>query len=218
MKDEKIGEVVRTLRKCIREWTLPIVTYLAEKKESPYTILISTILSLRTKDQVTAEASSRLFLLADTPEVMLKLSASAIADAIYPVGFYKRKAITILNVSRVLMEKFGGRVPDTIEELLTLNGVGRKTANLVISLGYGKKGICVDTHVHRISNRLGYVKTRTPEKTESALREKLPRRYWIEYNTLMVAFGQNVCKPISPLCSICPVARHCDRVGVVRSR
>jgi endonuclease III len=218
MKDEKIGEVVRALRKSIKGWVLPIVTYLAEKQESPYTILISTILSLRTKDEVTAEASSRLFRLADTPGGMLKLPEATIAKTIYPVGFYRRKAATILDVSRALMERFGGRVPDTIEDLLTLNGVGRKTANLVISLGYGKKGICVDTHVHRISNRLGYVKTRTPEETESALREKLPGKYWIEYNTLMVAFGQNICRPISPFCSTCPVSSHCDRVGVLRSR
>jgi endonuclease III len=218
MKDEKIGEVVRALRKSIKGWVLPIVTYLAEQQESPYTILISTILSLRTKDEATAEASSRLFRLADTPVDMLKLPEATIAKTIYPVGFYRRKAATILDVSRVLMERFGGRVPDTIEDLLTLNGVGRKTANLVISLGYGKKGICVDTHVHRISNRLGYVKTRTPEETESALREKLPGKYWIEYNTLMVAFGQNICRPISPFCSACPVSSHCDRVGVLRSR
>lgn len=218
MKDEKIGEVVKALRKSIKGWELPIVTYLAEKQESPYTILISTILSLRTKDEVTAEASSRLFRLADTPAEMLRLSEAAIAKTIYPVGFYRRKAATILDVSRVLMDRFGGKVPDTIEELLTLNGVGRKTANLVVSLGYGKKGICVDTHVHRISNRLGYVKTRTPEETETALRKKLPGRYWIEYNTLMVAFGQNICRPISPLCSVCPVAAHCDRTGVARSR
>ncbi len=218
MKDEKIGEVVKALRKSIQGWELPIVTYLAEKQKSPYTILISTILSLRTKDEVTAEASSRLFRLADTPSEILKLSEATIAKTIYPVGFYRRKAATILDVSRVLMERFGGKVPDTIEELLTLNGVGRKTANLVVSLGYGKKGICVDTHVHRISNRLGYVKTKTPEETETALRKKLPGKYWIEYNTLMVAFGQNICRPISPLCSVCPVAAHCDRAGVARSR
>lgn len=218
MKDEKIGEVVRALRKSIQGWELPIVTYLAEKRESPYTILISTILSLRTKDEVTAEASSRLFRLADTPADMLRLSEATIAKTIYPVGFYRRKAATILDVSRALRERFGGRVPDSIEELLTLNGVGRKTANLVVSLGYGKPGICVDTHVHRISNRLGYVRTKTPDETENALRKKLPRKYWIEYNTLMVAFGRNVCRPTSPLCSVCPVSSLCDRVGVLRSR
>jgi len=149
---------------------------------------------------------------------MLTLSADEIARVIYPVGFYRTKARAILAICADLLERFGGTVPDEIDQLLTLTGVGRKTANLVVTLGYGKPGICVDTHVHRISNRLGYVRTRTPEQTEMALRAQLPRRFWIGYNDLLVAFGQNVCAPISPRCSRCPVASLCPRVGVTSSR
>ena len=145
---------------------------------------------------------------------MLKLSPRQIERLIYPVGFYRTKARVILGICRDLLDRFGGRVPDEIDDLLTLKGVGRKTANLVVTMGYGKPGICVDTHVHRISNRLGYVRTRTPEETEMALRAKLPKRYWIGYNDLLVAFGQNVCTPISPRCSTCPVRTLCRRVGV----
>jgi len=145
---------------------------------------------------------------------MLKLSPRQIERLIYPVGFYRTKARVILGICRDLLDRFGGRVPDEIDDLLTLKGVGRKTANLVVTMGYGKPGICVDTHVHRISNRLGYVRTRTPEETEMALRAKLPKRYWIGYNDLLVTFGQNVCTPISPRCSTCPVRALCRRVGV----
>ena len=149
---------------------------------------------------------------------MLKLSPRQIERLIYPVGFYRTKARVILGICRDLLDRFGGRVPDEIDDLLTLKGVGRKTANLVVTMGYGKPGICVDTHVHRISNRLGYVRTRTPEGTEMALRAKLPKRYWIGYNDLLVTFGQNVCTPISPRCSTCPVRALCRRVGVRNSR
>ena len=149
---------------------------------------------------------------------MLRLTARQIERAIYPVGFYRTKARVLLRISADLLARFGGKVPDTIDELLTLDGVGRKTANLVVTLGFNKPGICVDTHVHRISNRLGYVRTRTPEETEMALREKLPRRYWIGYNDLLVTFGQNVCAPVSPKCSTCPVRALCRRVGVTTSR
>ena len=149
---------------------------------------------------------------------MLKLSPRQIERLIYPVGFYRTKARVILGICRDLLDRFGGRVPDEIDDLLTLKGVGRKTANLVVTMSYGKPGICVDTHVHRISNRLGYVKTRTPEETEMALRAKLPKRYWIGYNDLLVTFGQNICTPISPRCSTCPVRALCRRVGVRSSR
>jgi len=149
---------------------------------------------------------------------MLTLSPRRIERLIYPVGFYRTKARVILGICRDLLDRFGGRVPDEIDDLLTLKGVGRKTANLVVTMGYGKPGICVDTHVHRISNRLGYVRTRTPEETEMALRAKLPKRYWIGYNDLLVSFGQNICAPISPRCSMCPVSALCRRVGVTSSR
>ena len=156
--------------------------------------------------------------MAATPAEMLKLLPQRIARLIYPVGFYRTKAHVILGICRDLIDRFEGRVPDTIDELLTLNGVGRKTANLVVTMGFGKPGICVDTHVHRISNRLGYVKTKNPEETEMALREKLPRRYWIGYNDLLVSFGQNICAPISPRCSLCPVTTLCPRIGVTTKR
>jgi len=171
-------------------------------------------LSLRTKDEVTHQASFRLFRLAKTPQEMVRLSREKIRRVIYPVGFYKTKAKTVQNVSQELLDRFGGRVPDSLEELLSFKGVGRKTANLVVTLGFRKPGICVDTHVHRISNRLGLVQTKTPEKTEEALRRILPHEYWIEWNDLLVPFGQNLCKPISPLCSQCPIERCCPRIGV----
>lgn len=218
MNDRDISKVIRLLEKEVAKWELPIVSSLAEEHSGPFPILISTILSLRTKDEVTAVAAERLLALARTPEEMLKLSEGKIIKAIYPVGFYRTKARTILNISKELIDRFHSRVPDTIEQLLTLKGVGRKTANLVVALGYNKEGLCVDTHVHRISNRLGYVKTKNPDDTEFALRKKLPSKYWLRYNTLMVAFGRHVCVPISPFCSICPVFAYCDRVNVVRSR
>ena len=218
MNDGDIGGVIRALRKNLPAWGVPIVSHLAEERRDPFEILISTVLSLRTKDEVTAVATERLFQLADTPARMLRLSEEAIGKAIYPVGFYRNKARTIREICGELIGRFDSRVPDDIDTLLTLRGVGRKTANLVVSLGYGKPGMCVDTHVHRISNRLGYVATKTPEETEFALRAKLPRTYWADYNTLMVTFGRQVCRPVSPLCSRCPVSRFCDRRNVARSR
>lgn len=218
MDDRNMPEIIRLLEEELAKRELPIVTELAEKHGNPFEILISTLLSLRTKDEVTAVATERLFRLASTPAEMLRLSEEEIQRAIYPVGFYRNKAETILHVCRELIERFGSRVPDSLEELLTLKGVGRKTANLVVSLGFNGAGLCVDTHVHRISNRLGYVRTKNPEETEFALRAKLSPEYWSRYNTLLVAFGRNTCRPISPLCSRCPVQPHCDRVGVVKSR
>ena len=181
-------------------------------------MLIACVLSLRTQDTTTGPAAARLFAVADTPAAMLRLPAQRIARLIYPVGFYRTKAHVILGLCRDLLERFGGRVPDDIDALLTLKGVGRKTANLVVTMGFNKPGICVDTHVHRISNRLGYVRTTRPEETEMALRARLPRRFWIGYNDLLVSFGQNVCTPLSPRCSTCPVNAMCRKVGVTSHR
>ena len=203
MKPEELPKAVSLIKKTVKAWTTPAVTVVARTKD-PYRVLVSCILSLRTQDRTTGEASARLFKLADTPKRMLKLAHADIEKAIYPVGFYRNKAKALIEISRMLVESYGGRVPDEIDELLKLPGVGRKTANLVVTIGYGKPGICVDTHVHRITNRWGYVKTKTPDKTETALREKLPKPYWIEINDLLVTFGQNQCKPISPMCSTCP--------------
>jgi endonuclease-3 len=206
------------LRREAPKWQTPVVTLIAEASDSPFKVLISCILSLRTQDSTTAQASRRLFALAQSPDTMVRLTAKKIEQAIFPVGFYRTKAKTILEICRKLNEEYSGRVPDEIDELIKFKGVGRKTANLVVTLGYNKPGICVDTHVHRISNRWGYVKTATPEKTEVALREKLPKQYWIEYNDLLVSFGQQLCRPISPLCSQCPVAKYCSQIGVTVKR
>jgi endonuclease III len=218
VRDSDIHAAIRILRREVPKWETPIVTLMAETYESPFRVLISCILSLRTQDSTTAQASHRLFALADTPQKMVKLSVKTIEKAIFPVGFYRTKAKVIREICRVLLRDYAGKVPDDIDELLKLKGVGRKTANLVVTLGYKKPGICVDTHVHRISNRWGYVKTTSPEKTEFALRDKLPKQYWIEYNDLLVSFGQHLCRPISPVCSRCPVRKYCDRVGVTLSR
>lgn len=218
MTDRDIHSAITILRREVPKWETPIVTLMAETYQSPFRVLISCILSLRTQDATTAKASHRLFALADSPETMLKLTAKKIEKLIYPVGFYRTKAKNILEICQTLIDRYAGQVPDSIDELLKFRGIGRKTANLVVTLGYRKAGICVDTHVHRISNRWGYVKTATPEKTEFALRDKLPKKYWIEFNDLLVSFGQHLCRPISPVCSQCPIARYCSRVGVSLKR
>jgi endonuclease-3 len=218
LKDSDVHKVINILREETPKWDVPIVTLTAETYHDPFRVLISTILSLRTQDTTTAKVSKRLFELADNPQDMLKLSVKEIEKVIYPIGFYKTKARTIRYLCRELIDKYKSRVPDDLDELLKLKGVGRKTANLVVTLGYGKAGICVDTHVHRISNRLGYIKTKTPFETEMLLRKKLPKKYWIEYNDLLVSFGQHLCRPISPWCSVCPIESYCDKVGVTKHR
>jgi endonuclease-3 len=213
-----ISKVLRLVRVAISAWEPAALGKIAEESHDPFRVLISCILSQQTKDQVTEAASERLYRLADRPETILALSERRIARAIYPVSFYRTKARTIREVCRVLLTRFAGQVPDSLEALLSLNGVGRKTANLVVTVGYRKPGICVDTHVHRISKRWGYVKTNTPEKTEMTLRRKLPKRHWIYYNDLLVPFGQHLCRPISPFCSRCPVERWCAKIGVTFHR
>lgn len=214
----RVGRALAILRREAPSWNAPIVSFIAMQSRDPFKTLISCILSLRTKDQTTAIASERLFARADTPAQMLALSAGTLERLIFPVGFYRTKARVIRGICRDLIEKFHGRVPDEIELLMTLKGVGRKTANLVVTEAYAKPGICVDTHVHRISNRWGLVKTTSPDRTEIALREALPRRHWLEYNGILVAFGQTICHPTSPWCSRCKIAALCPRIGVVRSR
>jgi endonuclease-3 len=213
-----MGTVIRRLTREVERWRPTAVAEVAAAQPDPFRVLIACLLSLRTQDTTTRPAAERLFALADTPAALLRLSRRTVERAIYPVGFYRTKARVIQQVCRDLLARFGGRVPDDLDVLLTLKGVGRKTANLVVTIGFAKPGICVDTHVHRISNRLGFVRTRTPEQTELALRAKLPRRHWIGYNDLLVAFGQNLCRPLSPHCSRCPVAAWCRRVGVGSAR
>lgn len=185
---------------------------LMDSFNNPYLVLIACILSLRTNDRTTYPATLRMLELAKTPKAMKNVKVEDLAKAIYPVGFYENKAKQIIELSRQIDEELDGKVPDTIEELVKFNGVGRKTANLVLSQGFNKPAICVDVHVHRIFNRLGYVCTKNPEETEFALREKLPQKYWIDINTLMVTHGQNVCKPTKPKCSECPIANYCAKI------
>lgn len=213
-----VGRALRILRRESKSWRAPVIALEAAERGDPFRTLIGCILSLRTKDETTAEAAPRLFARAVTPQAMLELGPGEIERLIFPVGFYRTKARVILGICRDLIERFGGRVPDKIEALMALKGVGRKTANLVVTQAYRKPGICVDIHVHRISNRWGLVRTRTPDQTEQTLRATLPRRYWIEYNSLLVAFGQTICQPVSPWCSRCPVEHLCPRMGVTASR
>ena len=205
------------LREEIKKFNVPIVSEVAADRD-PYKVLISCILSLRTKDEVTKKASLKLFEHADTAKKMINLEELEIQKLIYPVGFYKTKAKRIIEMSNMIIDEYNDKVPDTIDELLKLKGVGRKTANIVVTLGYAKPGVCVDTHVHRISNRWGYVKTKNPIQAEFSLREKLPQEHWIEYNDILVTYGQNVCAPISPKCSICPIEKYCPKIGVLKHR
>jgi len=184
---------------------------LMDSFNDPYLVLIACILSLRTNDKTTYPATLRMLKLAKTPQEMMKVSVEDLERAIYPVGFYRNKAGQIIELSREIVEKYDGKVPESIDELCKFKGVGRKTANLVMTLGFGVPAICVDVHVHRIFNRLGYIKTKTPEETEFALRKKLPEKFWIPVNTLLVTHGQNVCKPVNPKCGICPVFSCCNK-------
>lgn len=218
MRDEDIHTVVDILREAMPNFPQPLIDGMNEASKTPFRILIATILSLRTKDTLTAVVAPRLFALADTPETMLELGEERIATAIYPVGFYNTKARNIVQICRILLEQYDGAVPSDLDALLALPGVGRKTANLVVTMGFDLPGICVDVHVHRITNRWGYLQTKNPDATELALRAKLPVQYWNEINTLLVTLGQNICHPTSPRCSICPVAAYCERIGVTRSR
>lgn len=218
MNPEDFIKAWPVLKRQVKSLHLPWLDQMTTQERDPFKVLISCILSLRTQDRVTGEASHRLFQLAQTPEALSKVPVARIQRAIYPVGFYRVKAHRIRELSKEIVRKYGGRVPNTIEELLLLKGIGRKTANLVVTLGYDREGICVDTHVHRITNRWGLVRTKTPHQTEFALREILPVRYWKELNGHLVAFGQGICKPISPLCSQCKMRPFCARVGVDRSR
>jgi endonuclease-3 len=220
MDTRTINNLWPLLKNQVRRLDVPWLENMANqsKQRDPFKVLISCILSLRTQDKTTGIASEKLFSLAPDVQTMSKLPVKKIEKTIYPVGFYKVKAQRIRELCNVLIKKYNAKVPDDLDELLKLKGVGRKTANLVVTLGYGKSGICVDTHVHRITNRWGYVKTKTPEQTEFALREKLPPKYWLEINGLLVAFGQGICRPISPMCSRCDINIYCEKVGVTVSR
>jgi endonuclease III len=219
MDTRTLGRVLGILKREILKWKTPAVGVIAEQAiDRPFETLISTILSLRTKDKVTEEASRKLLERAPAPEILSAMPVEEIERLIYPVGFYHTKARNLREICRRLQADFQGHVPGSMEELLGLPGVGRKTANLVLTVGFGDYGICVDTHVHRISNIWGYVHTKTPEETEFALRKKLPKKHWITYNDLLVAFGQNLCVPVSPWCSKCSIGAYCPQIGLRRSR
>lgn len=206
------------LRAAMPQFQQPLIDQMGDAGQTPFRILIATLLSLRTKDTLTAVVAPRLFAVADTPTAMRALGEERIAELIYPVGFYRNKARSIVQICTILIEQYAGAVPSDLDALLALPGVGRKTANLVLTAGFGLPGICVDVHVHRICNRWGYVNTRDPDKTELALRAQLPPEYWISINSLLVTLGQNICTPTSPRCSACPIAAYCLRIGVTRSR
>lgn len=219
MSVRTMSRVIARLEREQPRWpTTALAAVAAASGRDAFRVLTACLLSLRTRDETTAGAATRLFAFADTPAALAALPARRIERAIFPVGFYRTKARTLRTVARHLLDRFGGRVPSDLDALLTLPGVGRKTANLVVTFAFGLPGICVDTHVHRITNRLGFVVTDTPDETELALRATLPRRHWIGLNDLLVAFGQTLCQPLSPHCSRCPVRRSCARVGVRRSR
>ncbi len=218
MIDFDIHAAMAILRETMPRYQQPLVEAMGAAHQTPFHILIATILSLRTKDTLTSVIAPRLFAAAATPAAMLALSEERIAELIYPVGFYRTKARTIRQICVLLIERYGGQVPADLEALLALPGVGRKTANLVLTMGFGLPGICVDTHVHRICNIWGYVQTKTPDATEQALRAKLPPEYWLTIHGLLVTLGQNICHPTSPRCSACPIASDCPRIGVTRSR
>lgn len=210
--------LMASLQSYLARYDPPAVTREATARKDPFRVLIATMISLRTKDEVTAKAAERLFALGDTPKKLANLEEEVIAQAIRPANFYKTKARRIREVARRIVAEFSGEVPKAMDSLLSLPGVGRKTANLVLAEGYDLEGLCVDTHVHRVTNRLGLLKTKNPTETEMALREVLPRPYWKPINTYLVSFGQRVCHPVSPRCSSCPISAMCEKVGVKRYR
>lgn len=216
--NRRLALMLKRLREARQTTDAAIAAFVAQMGRDPYRVLTACLLSLRTKDEVTVEAAARMFELAPDIEALARAPVGQLRKAIYPVGFYPTKATRLIAMAKRIVREFDGQIPDDLDTLLTFDGVGRKTANLVVTVAFGKPGICVDTHVHRISNRWGYVETTLADKTEFALRAKLPPKYWIEFNDLLVAWGQTVCKPVSPFCSECTVSRWCPAIGVTTSR
>lgn len=217
---EHVDELFKLLKKGLRKFETPVINRAKRDiDDTPFNTLISCVLSLRTKDEVTEKASLRLLKKYNTPEKILTLSEKRISELIYPVGFYKTKAKRLKEISKTLIDEYSSKVPEDFDELLKLKGVGRKTANIVMVYGHKKTGyLPIDTHCHKIPNRLGWIKTKTPEETEVALRKILPEKYWDDFNDLFVTFGQNICVPISPFCSKCPIEKYCKKINVKRSR
>ena len=218
MNTESLIKIINILEKEVKNYKVPIITLMSQRNKDPYQILIGTILSLRTKDETTAKASQRLFAKASTSKEMLRLSEEQISKLIYPVGFFRNKSKSILQISKLLIDNYNSKVPDDLDELLKFPGVGRKTANLVLIEGFNKPGVCVDIHNHRILNRFGFLKTKTPDETESVIRKKLPQQYWNKLNYILVAFGQNTCVPVSPFCSRCIIEKSCEKKNIINHR
>ena len=216
-KRKNISTVMEILIKEFSKKRKPTVRKISQKRD-PFKVLISCLLSLRTRDENTALAASRLFHYVKKPEDLVKMPLKKIENLIYPSGFYKKKARTLREVALTLIKKFKGKVPNTKKELLSIKGIGQKTANIVLSFAYKKAVLPIDTHCHRIPNRLGWVKTAKPEQTEKELEKILPKKYWREFNTVMILFGRTICLPLSPLCSKCPIRKYCKRIGVKKSR
>jgi len=218
MKKINIAKIHSILKKEVKQYKVPVVDLIEIQTNNPDKVLIATLLSARTKDEVTAQACKRLFTKIKNIKDLKKLTQKQIEKLIYPVGFYKTKAKHLNQLPIILEKEFNNKVPNKLDDLIKLPGVGRKTANLVIAVAFNDYGVCVDTHVHKIMNRLGYVKTRTPYETELELRKKLPKRYWKTFNSIFVAFGQNICRPVSPHCSRCPIIKYCNQINVKTRR
>lgn len=218
MPNTNIHAIYNILKQEFPKWKVPVVELIDIQTKDPFKVLLATILSARTKDETTARAAQRLFTKVNTPDDLNKINEQELQKLIYPVGFYKTKAKHLKQLPEILKKEFNNKLPETVEEFCKLPGVGRKTANLVVAVGFHKPAVCVDTHVHQITNRLGYVKTKTPFETEMELRKKLPKEYWINFNMFLVAFGQHICKSTSPYCSKCPIKKYCNKIGVTKSR
>ena len=218
VNNKNIDAVLAAVKKCVEKYDAPVLERFHYKTHDPYWVLIPCILSLRAKDGATSLVSEALYKIAPTPEKVLRITLKKMERIVYKTGFYHVKARNVLNITRIILDKYNGKVPSSIDELLTIPGVGRKTANLVVTVAFNKPGICVDTHVHKIFNRWGYVTTKNPDATEFKLREILPKKFWLKINYWLVLFGQNICLSVSPLCSKCPVAGYCPRIGVEKSR
>ncbi len=218
VNNKNIDIVLKIIRDYTKKYRAPVLERFHDKTHDPYWVLIPCILSLRAKDEATAIVSENLYKIAPTPEKVMKITLKEMERIVYKTGFYHVKARNVLNITKIILEKYKGKVPDDLDELLTIPGVGRKTANLVVTVAFNKPGICVDTHVHKINNRWGYVKTKDADHTELRLREILPVKYWMKINYWLVLFGQNICLSVSPWCSKCPVSKYCPRIGVGNSR
>ncbi len=218
MKTVDIDAIYSILKKHVKNYKTPVVDFINIQTRDPFKVLVSTILSARTNDSTTGAVCERLFKKVTSLDDLGKMSQKELAKLIFPVGFYNTKAKHLKELPHIIKNSFHNKIPESIDALIKLPGVGRKTANLVVSVAFNKPGICVDTHVHKIFNRLGYIKTKTPLETEMTLRKKLPQKYWIPINSMLVSFGQYLCRPISPHCSICPIEEYCNKVGVNNSR